>query len=80
MFTYIEARINEICEMNQVTQDNQIKGKCQLRVLVKPIEFYNDKFHELERDNRKKEKKTNKLEEKSIKKMDKQKKMDKNDG
>ena len=77
---YIEARINEICEMNQVTQDNQIKGKCQLRVLVKPIEFYNDKFHELERDNRKKEKKTNKLEEKSIKKMDKQKKMDKNDG
>ena len=65
---YIEARIKEICEMNQVKQDNHIKGKCQLRVLVKPIEFYNDKFDELKRDNRKKEKKTNELEEKWIKK------------
>ena len=31
----IEAKIKEICETNQVTQDNQIKGKCQLRDPVK---------------------------------------------
>ena len=35
----IEAKIKEIWEMNQVTQDNQIKGECQLRDLVKSIEF-----------------------------------------
>ena len=56
--------------MNQVTQDNQIKGECQLRDLVKSIEFYNEKFDELERDNRKKEEKINELEENS-RKMDK---------
>ena len=33
----IEDKINEICKMNQVTQDNQIKGECQLRDLVKSI-------------------------------------------
>ena len=53
--------------MNQVTQDNQIKGECQLRDLVKSIEFYNEKFDELERDNKKKEEKINELEEKSRK-------------
>ena len=36
-----EAEIKEIWEMYQVTQDNQIKGECQLRDLVKSIEFYN---------------------------------------
>ena len=66
----IEAKIKEIWEMNQVTQDNQIKGECQLRDLVKSIEFYNEMFDELERDNRKKEEKINELEEKS-RKMDK---------
>ena len=40
----IEAKIKEIFEMNQVTQDNQIKGECQPRDLVKSIEFYNEKF------------------------------------
>ena len=50
----IEAKIREIWEMNQVTRDNQIKGKCQHRDLVKSIEFYNEKFDKLERDNRKK--------------------------
>ena len=49
----IDAKIKEICEMNQVTQDNQIKGECQLRDLVKSIEFYNEKFDKLGRDNRK---------------------------
>ena len=63
----IEAKIKEICEMNQVTLDNQIKGQCQLRDLVKSIEFYNERCGELERDNRKKEEKINELEEKSRK-------------
>ena len=63
----IEGKIKEISEMNQVTQDNQIKGACQLRHLVKSIEFYNEKFDELERD--KKEGKINELEEMS-RKMD----------
>ena len=63
----IEVKIKEIWEMNQVTQDNQIKGECQLRDLVKSIEFYNEKFDELERDNRKKEENINELEEKSRK-------------
>ena len=54
----IEAKIKEIWEMNQVTQDNQIKGECQLRDLVKSIEFYNEKFDELERDTEKKRRKS----------------------
>ena len=29
--------------MNQVTQHDQIKGGCQLRDVVKSIEFYNEK-------------------------------------
>ena len=62
----IEAKIKEICEMNQVIQDNQIKDECQLRGLIKSIEFYNEKFDELERDNRKKKEKINELEEKTI--------------
>ena len=66
----IEAKIKKIWEMNQVTQDNQIKGECQLRDFVKAIEFYNEKFDKLERDNRKKEEKTNELEEKT-RKLDK---------
>ena len=57
--------------MNQVTQDNQINGECQLRYLVKFIEFYNEKFDELERDSRKKEKKINGLEQKTKKKDNK---------
>ena len=52
-----------------MTQDNQIKGECQLRDLFKSIEFYNEKFDELRRDNRKKEEKINELEE--TRKMDK---------
>ena len=63
----IEAKIKYIWEMNKVTQHNQIKGECQLRDLVKSTEFYNEKFDELERDNREKEKKINKLEENSRK-------------
>ena len=67
----IEAKIKEICEMKQVTQDNQIiKGECQFRDLVKSIKIYNDKFDELERDTSKKEEKINELEEKA-RKMDK---------
>ena len=57
--TNIDAKIKEIWKMNQVTQDNQIKDKCQLRDLAKSIEFYNKKFDKLERDNRKKEEKIN---------------------
>ena len=53
-----ETKIKEIYEMNQVTQDNQIKDECQLGDLVKSIEFYNEKFGELEKDNRKKEEKS----------------------
>ena len=30
--------------MNKVTQNNQIKGECQLRDLFKSIEFYNERF------------------------------------
>ena len=56
--------------MSQVTQDNQIKGECQLRDLVKFVEFYNKKYDESERDNRNKEEKINELEEKT-RKMDK---------
>ena len=55
--------------MYQVTQDNQIKGECQLWYLVKFIEFSNEKCDELERNNRNKEEKINELEEKT--KMDK---------
>ena len=56
--------------MNHVTQDNQIKGGCQLRGLVKSTGFYNEKFEKLEKNNRKKEEKINELEEKT-RKMDK---------
>ena len=66
----IKAKIKEICETNQVTQDNQIKAECQVRDLVKSIEFYNEKFDELESDKRKKEEKINELEEKT-RKLDK---------
>ena len=55
----IEAKIKEICEMNQVTEDNQIKGECQLRDLVKLIEFYNGKIDKLKRY--KKERRENQL-------------------
>ena len=34
----------KIYEMNQITQDSQIKGECLLRDLAKSIEFYNGKF------------------------------------
>ena len=61
----IKAKIKEIWEMNQLTQENQIKGECQLRDLVKSIEFYNEEFDGLERDNRKEEEKINELEKKS---------------
>ena len=44
----IEVKIKETCEMNQVTQDNQIKGEYQLRDLFKSIELYKEKFNELE--------------------------------
>ena len=44
--------------MNQMTQVNQIKDECQRRDLVKSKEFYNEKFNELERDNKKKEEKS----------------------
>ena len=40
----IEAKIKKNWEMNQVTQDNQIKVECQLRDLIKSIESYNEKF------------------------------------
>ena len=56
--------------MNQVPKDNQIKGECQLRNLVKSIGFCNEKFDELERYKSKKEVKINELEEKT-RKMDK---------
>ena len=62
-----EMQIKEICEMNQVTQDNQIRRECQLRCFVKLIEFYNEKFDKLERDNKKKEEKVNELEKKTRK-------------
>ena len=67
----IEAKIKEIWEMNQVTQDNQIKGECQLGDLVKSTEFYDEKFDELERDNRKSRKSMNKKkrQERWIKKL-----------
>ena len=61
MFTYsqfyeeYEAKIKEMCEMNQVTQDSQNKGECQLRDLAESIKFFNEKFHKLEKDNRNKE-------------------------
>ena len=29
----IEAEIKEICEMNQLTQDNQIKSECHLSAM-----------------------------------------------
>ena len=65
----IEAKIKEIWDMNQVTQDNQIQGKFPPRDLVKSIEFYSEKFDELEGDNRKKEEKINESEERT-RKMD----------
>ena len=50
-----------------LTQDNQIKGECHMRDFAKSIEFYNEKFHKLERDSRKKESKFKELEEKTRK-------------
>ena len=40
----MEAKINGIDKMNQGTQDSEIYGECQLRL----IEFYNKTFGELE--------------------------------
>ena len=51
--------------MNQLTQDNEIKSECQLRDLVKTIEFYSETFGELETDNIKIEERINELEEKA---------------
>ena len=65
----IEAKIKEIWDMNQVTQDNQIQGKFPPRDLVKSMEFYSEKFDELEGDSRKKEEKINESEERT-RKMD----------
>ena len=48
-----------------MTRDNQIKGEWRLRDLVKSIEFYKEKFNELERDDKKKVEKINKMEEKT---------------
>ena len=64
----IEAKI-KVCEMNPVTQDNQIKGEGQLRDLNKSMKFYNEMFNELQRDNRKKEEEINEL-EKNTRKID----------
>ena len=66
----IETKIKEIYETNQAAQDNQIKGECKLRDLVKSIEFYNEKCNELGKDNRKKQEEVNELKEKT-RKMDK---------
>ena len=63
---HIEDKIKEIWEMN-LAQDNQIKGECHMRDFAKSIEFYNEKFHKLERDSRKKESKFKELEEKTRK-------------
>ena len=49
----IEAKIKEIGEISQVTQHNRIKRECQLKDVVRSIEFYNKNFDKLERDNRK---------------------------
>lgn len=64
----IEAKI-KVCEMNPVTQDNQIKGEGQLRDLNKSMKFYNELFNELQRDNRKKKEEINEL-EKNTRKID----------
>ena len=64
----IEAKI-KVCEMNPVTQDNQIKGEGQLRDLNKSMKFYNEMFNELQRDNRKKKEEINEL-EKNTRKID----------
>ena len=63
----MEAKINGIDKMNQGTQDSEIYGECQLRL----IEFYNKTFGELETDKRKKEEKIDKVEEKAKKKKKK---------
>lgn len=65
----IKAKV-KVCEMNPVTQDNQIKSEGQLRDLNKSMKFYNEMFNELQRDNRKKEEEINEL-EKNTRKIDK---------
>ena len=64
----IEAKVKEIGELDQTTQDNQIKGGSQLIDFIESMQIYNKNFGKLERDN--KEEKINKLEE-NTSKMDK---------
>ena len=64
----IEAKVKEIGELDQTTQDNQIKGGSQLIDFIESMQFYNKNFGKLERDN--KEEKINELEE-NTSKMDK---------
>lgn len=45
----IVFKINDIYEMNQVTQDNQVKGEYQLIDLPKSIEICNKTLDKLER-------------------------------
>ena len=64
----IEAKVKEIGELDQTTQDNQIKGGSQLIDFIESMQIYNKNFGKLESDN--KEEKINELEE-NTSKMDK---------
>ena len=64
----IEAKVKEIGELDQTTQDNQIKGRSQLIDFIESMQIYNKNFGKLESDN--KEEKINELEE-NTSKMDK---------
>ena len=48
----IEAKVKEIGELDQTTQDNQIKGGSQLIDFIESMQFYNKNFGKLERDNK----------------------------
>ena len=64
----IETKVKEIGELDQTTQDNQIKGGSQLIDFIESMQIYNKNFGKLESDN--KEEKINELEE-NTSKMDK---------
>ena len=64
----IEAKVKEIGELDQTTQDNQIKRGSQLIDFIESMQIYNKNFGKLESDN--KEEKINELEE-NTSKMDK---------
>ena len=62
----LEAKVKEIFDLANTTNQNQIKGKQQLKCLTEALEFISARFDEYEADHKKKDEMINSLEEKVL--------------